>query len=82
MRRTPQSRFEKLFAGMKLLMQYQPAANVDAKDGVILLGRTDDENIPNGARMHLQGLGFKTEDSSGFFVFPVQREKNLPPVKK
>jgi hypothetical protein len=78
MRRTPQSRFEKLHAGMKLLMQYQPAAPMDAKNGKILIGNVKDENFPNGARGFLKGLGFIVDDPSGFFVFPVQAEKNLP----
>lgn len=84
MRKTPQSRFEKLYAGMKLLMQYQPAAQVDAKEGMILFGNADDPHIPKGARDYLGKLGFTTQEVPStlqgetytFFAFPVHNEKN------
>ena len=84
MRKTPQSRFEKLHAGMKLLMQYQPAAVLDVCSEGLMMGTEEDPHLPRGAKEFLFKLGFtlKTTGSeekdnlNTFFVFPVQNEKN------
>jgi hypothetical protein len=66
MRKTPQSKFEKLFAGLKILIQFQPAA--DIKNSVVL-GNPNDPHLSEAMKQHLRNLGFKTDGEH--FVFKV-----------
>ena len=64
MRKQPQSKFEKLFAGLKIIIQHQPAAEIK---GAVILGDTNDRFLTEGMKRHLEGLGFKTDGDN--FVF-------------
>ena len=66
MRKQPQSKFEKLFAGLKIIIQHQPAAEIK---GSVILGNPNDKFITEGMKRHLQGLGFQTDGEH--FVFKV-----------
>lgn len=70
--KTPRSRFEKLFTGMKMLIKHQPAANMRAANGKFFIGDTGDEYLSRGAKDYLEKLGFKEED--GMFSFSVGDE--------
>jgi hypothetical protein len=66
MRKQPQSKFEKLFAGLKVIIQHQPAAEIK---GTVALGNPNDKFITEGMKQHLRGLGFDTDGEH--FIFKV-----------
>lgn len=69
MRKQPQSKFEKLFAGLKIIMQHQPAAKIK---GSVTLGDPNSPFITEGMKRHLVGLGFEVDGEH--FVFKVDEE--------
>lgn len=67
--RQPMSKLEKLAEGLRVIKQYQPAAEVNALDGLILVGDTKDPHVSMGARQFLRGIGFAEDDLHKRFVF-------------
>ena len=69
MRKQPQSKFEKLVAGLMIIIQHQPAAKIK---GSVTLGDPNSSFITEGMKSHLRGLGFETDGE--YFVFKVDED--------
>jgi len=72
MKKQPQSKFEKLSAGLKMLMIHQPAARMQADGGYFYIGDVEDPYLSRGAKDYLTGLGFSI--AQGQFRFKVNDE--------
>ncbi len=73
--RQPTSKFEGLLAGLKVIMQSQPGAQMDCThDGHFLIGNVTDAFISRGMRDYLSGLGFSEDSDRGMFSFRVKNE--------
>lgn len=67
--RQPTSKLEKLFEGLRIIKQFQPAAPLAPCTNGLYVGDITDKHITAGAREYLKGLGFLEDEERAMFVF-------------
>ena len=71
MRKTPQSKFEKFFEGLRIIGQFQPAAQLNIVDGDLLISPAKDEHMTRAMKDHIKAFGFVENTEVDAFVYKV-----------